>query len=208
MRIPILLFTTLWAGSLFFSTAFDMLNVSGEWNAIIIGFSLLVIAYNMSSSAYQRTLQLAYIFGAGSFFSGMETIFYKSEFPEFGIAIVGTSLLSLSYGVRSKVYQSTLLLSYTVASFLFLYGWFDVLRGSIFEVFYIAITCFMVYFSVLVHSTFLLIISVLSMLSYIGYFTAHNFMQSVGWPLALIILGVLFFAVSAGALRIKRKYIL
>lgn len=206
MRIPILLLTTLWAGSSFFWIAFDMLSVQEEWNAIIIGFSLLVIAYNLSDSIYQRTLQLAYMFGAGLFFSGMGTVFYKSEFPELGAAIVGTSLLSVSYGIRSKVYQSTLLLSYIISSFLFLYGWFDALRGSIFEPVYIAISCFMVYFSVLVNSTVLLIISVISMLSYIGYYTAQHFVHSVGWPLALIVLGILFFAVSAGALRIKKKY--
>lgn len=207
MRIPVLLFTTLWAGSSFFSVAFDMLNVAGEWNAIIVGFSLLVIAYNLSDSIYQKILQLAYIFGAGTFFSGVAVMLYKSPFPEFSSAILGTSLLLVSYGVRSKLYQSTLLLSYIVSSLTFLYGWFDVLRGTSFEVLYIAIACFMVYFSVLVHSTVLLIISVLSMLSYIGYYTAQHFVNSVGWPLALIMLGILFFIISAGALRIKKKYI-
>ena len=207
MRIPVLLFTTLWAGSSFFTVAFDMLNVSGEWNAIIVGFSLLVIAYNLSDSIYQKTLQLAYIFGAGTFFSGMAMIFFKSSLYEFSAAIVGTSLLCIAYGVRSKIYQSTLLLSYVVASWLFLYGWFDALKGTSFEVLYIAIACFMIYFSVIVNSTVLLIISVLSMLSYIGYYTAQHFVHSVGWPLALIILGILFFIISAGALRIKKKYI-
>jgi uncharacterized membrane protein len=155
MRIPILLFTTLWFGGSFFAVAFDMLDVPERWIGIIIGASLLLIAYGLRSSIYQRTLQLAYFVG----------------------------------------------------SLLFLFGMFDVLRHTPFEILYLAITCFMIYMSVMAHSTTLLVVSVLAMLSYIGYFTAENFVNSVGWPLSLIVLGVLFFLVSAGAVRIKKKYI-
>lgn len=155
MRIPILLFTTLWFASSFFAVAFDMLEVPERWNAIIIGVSLISIAYGLRTSIYQRTLQLAYLFG----------------------------------------------------SLFFLFGAFDILENTPFEILYLAITCFMIYMSVMAHSTTLLVVSVLAMLSYIGYFTAQHFVHSAGWPLALIVLGVLFFIVSAGALRIKKKYI-
>ena len=206
LRIPVLLFTSLWCGSAFLSIAFDMLDVPPEWNATIIGLSLLIIAYNLSASTYQHTLQIAYIFGAGFFFTGIVGLFYKAQIYDLGTAIIGTSMLSLSYGVRSKIYQSTLLFSYVVSTIIFLYGWFDVLQNTPFEVLYIAVACSMVYFSVVVHSTALLFISVLSMISYIGYFTAQHFMNSALWPLALIMLGVLFFAVSIGTVKIKKKY--
>ncbi len=155
MRIPILLFTTLWFGGSFFAVAFDMLGVTERWSGIIIGTSLLLIAYGLRNSIYQRTLQLTYFVG----------------------------------------------------SLLFLFGMFDVLKHTPFEILYLAITCFMIYMSVVAHSTTLLVVSVLAMLSYIGYFTAEHFVNSVGWPLSLIVLGVLFFLVSAGAVRIKKKYI-
>lgn len=155
MRIPILLFTTLWFGSSFFWIELDRLGVYGKWNDIIIGISLLLIAYGLRGSIYRRTLQLLYLFG----------------------------------------------------SCLFLYGIFEVLEYTRFEILYLAITCFMIYMSVMAHSTTLLVVSVLAMLSYIGYYTAQHFMYSSAWPLALIMLGVLFFIISAGALRIKKKYI-
>lgn len=155
MRIPILLFTSLWFGSSFVAVAFDMIGVDDKWNMLIIGASLLSIAYGLRDSIYQRTLQLAYLFG----------------------------------------------------SLMFLFAVFDILRNTPFEVLYLAVTCFMIYMSVMALSTTLLIVSVLAMLSYIGYFTAEHFVRSVGWPLALIVLGVLFFIISASALRIKKKYI-
>lgn len=155
MRIPILLFTTLWFGSSFFWIAFDMLGIGENWNEIFIGLSLLLIAYGLRKTIYSRTLQLAYLAGSISF----------------------------------------------------LYGTFDVLQHSPFEILYLAITCFMIYMSVMAGSTTLLAVSVVAMLSYIGYFTEEHFVNSVGWPLSLIVLGIVFFLVSAGAVRIKKKYI-
>lgn len=155
MRIHIMLFTSLWFGCSFFAIAFDMMGIMENWNAILIGVSLLLIAYGLRASIYQRTLQLAYLIG------------------------------------------SILLLS----------GIFDVLRNTPFEILYLAITCFMIYVSVMANSTTLLVISVLAMLSYIGYFTAEHFVYSVGWPLSLIVLGILFFIISTGAIRLKKRYI-
>ncbi len=155
MRIPILLFTTLWFGCSFFSIAFDMLGIRENWNTIIIGISLLLIAYGLRTSIYRRTLQLAYLVGSVSF----------------------------------------------------LYGAFDVLQHSPFEIFYLAITCFMIYMSVIANSTTLLAVSVLAMMSYIGYFTTEYFRDYTDWPLILIVLGVLFFIISSGAIRIKKRYI-
>ena len=152
MRIPILLFTTLWFSSSFLWVSFDMLGVSEKLNAIIIGSSLLTIAYGIRSSIYQRTLQFAYLFG----------------------------------------------------SIMFLGGAWDLLDNS---PLYLALTCFMVYVSIFAHSTTLLVISVLAMLSYIGYFTTEHFMNSASWPVVLIVLGVLFIIIGAGAVRIKKKYI-
>jgi hypothetical protein len=206
-RIPIMLLTTLWFGSLFFAVTFDMLGLPQEWNTLIIGFSLLATAYGIAGSEYQRSLQIVYLAGLFTFFSGIAEIFRILHMPEWGMVIVGGSLLSVTYGVRGRVHPSTLSLSYLVGAFCFLFGWFDVLKETVFEGLYIAIACLMIYFSVIIHSTTLLVLSVLAMLSYIGYFTAEHFVNSAGWPVALIVIGVLFSAISAGALRIKKKYI-
>jgi hypothetical protein len=122
MRIPILLFTTLWFAGSFFAIAFNMLHVRESWSAIIIGSSLVLIAYGLRASIYQRTLQFAYLIG----------------------------------------------------SILFLYGMFDVLSHTPFEILYLAITCFMIYMSVMAHSTTLLVVSVLAMLSYMAVGTNYS----------------------------------
>ena len=65
----------------------------------------------------------------------------------------------------------------------------------------------MVYLSTYVRSRTLLFTSTIALLSFIGYFTARHFIDSIGWPIALILLGFLMIGLSAAAFRISRKYI-
>jgi hypothetical protein len=42
------------------------------------------------------------------------------------------------------------------------------------------------------------------MIVYIGYFTQKHFVDSVGWPIALIIFGLVMFGISGVAIRIGK----
>ncbi len=53
----------------------------------------------------------------------------------------------------------------------------------------------------------MLIVSTVAILGYISYFTERHFVESVGWPLALIMLGLVLIGMSTLALRLNRKYI-
>ncbi len=44
------------------------------------------------------------------------------------------------------------------------------------------------------------------MIGYLVWFTGEYFADSLGWPLALVIIGVLFIALSVLAVRINRRY--
>jgi hypothetical protein len=44
-------------------------------------------------------------------------------------------------------------------------------------------------------------------LAYTAWFTGEHFAESVGWPIALIIFGLLLIGLSALALRIDRNYV-
>jgi hypothetical protein len=64
-----------------------------------------------------------------------------------------------------------------------------------------------VYLSVIVHSRTVLFVATLAMLAYTGWFTGEHFADSVGWPIALIIFGLLMIGLSALAFRIDRDYV-
>ena len=61
--------------------------------------------------------------------------------------------------------------------------------------------------STVVRSGVLMLVGTLSMLCYIGYFTAEHFANTLGWPIALVIIGIAFIGISAMAVRLNNKYI-
>ena len=64
-----------------------------------------------------------------------------------------------------------------------------------------------VYGSVLLHSRTLLAVGTLAILAYTAYFTGEHFVDSVGWPLALVAFGLVLIGLSALAVRIDRDYV-
>jgi hypothetical protein len=63
----------------------------------------------------------------------------------------------------------------------------------------------MLYACVILQSRALLLTTVFAMLGYIGYFTAQHFVDSLGWPISLVLMGVAFMGVSTLAMRVKRR---
>jgi uncharacterized membrane protein YGL010W len=63
------------------------------------------------------------------------------------------------------------------------------------------------YLSVYVQSRFVLVISGISLISYILKITSKYFVDSIGWPVALIGIGFLVIAIGYGTLYISRTYI-
>jgi len=52
-----------------------------------------------------------------------------------------------------------------------------------------------------------LLVGTLAMLIYIGYYTAEHFANTVGWPIALVIIGIALIGLSALAVRLNNQYI-
>jgi hypothetical protein len=50
-------------------------------------------------------------------------------------------------------------------------------------------------------------VATLAILAYTGYFTGQHFVDSVGWPLALIAFGLVLVGLSALAVRLDRHYV-
>jgi hypothetical protein len=60
---------------------------------------------------------------------------------------------------------------------------------------------------VALHSRTLLAVATLAILAYTGWFTSQHFVDSIGWPLALMAFGLLMIGLSALAVRIDRRYV-
>ena len=59
----------------------------------------------------------------------------------------------------------------------------------------------------LLHSRLVLVISNLAIIGYIIYFTAEYFADSIGWPVALILLGFIIIGIGYFSINLNRKYL-
>lgn len=57
------------------------------------------------------------------------------------------------------------------------------------------------------HSRLILVISTFATIGYIVYFTAEYFADSIGWPIALILLGFVIIAIGNFSIKLNRKYL-
>ena len=80
-------------------------------------------------------------------------------------------------------------------------------EGTPLEISFLALAAGFVYGSVLLHSRTLLAVATLAILAYTAYFTREHFVDSVGWPLALVAFGLVLIGLSALAVRIDREYV-
>lgn len=121
--------------------------------------------------------------------------------------VIGSSLLCLTYAIQRSKHMAIAPFWYFVGAVLLLWSIFEWVEGSLFEPIYLGMTAFMIFLSTFVRSRTLLIIGTFAMLIYIGYYTAEHFANTVGWPIALVIIGIALIGLSALAIRLNNQYI-
>ena len=155
LRQSMLLFLAVFFGTLFWMTAFDLIQMDDERGALVLGGSLVLAAIGVGRTPHGSITPPWFLFGAMAF----------------------------------------------------LYGLFDLVGETPFEILFIITASGFVYLSAAIQSRTLLLVSTAAILGYTGWFTGEHFADSVGWPLALVMFGLLMIALSALAFRIDRQYI-
>lgn len=121
--------------------------------------------------------------------------------------VMGISLMCIAYALGRSSHLAIAPFWYLVGSLSLLISIFDVVKRSPFELLFLGVSAFVIFLSTTVRSGVLMLVGTLSMLSYIGYFTAEHFANTLGWPIALVIIGIAFIGISAMAVRLNNKYI-
>jgi len=156
--------------------------------------------------AKQRTVLAfsAVLFGC-IFFANLFDIWDVDE-KLIGIAI-GSSLLCIAYAMQQSKHMAIAPFWYFVGAVLLLWSMFELVENSLLEPVYLGATAFIIFLSTYVRSRTLLLVGTLAMLIYIGYYTAEHFANTVGWPIALVIIGIALIGLSALAVRLNNQYI-
>lgn len=187
--------------------AMDELFSGGDWRqAVLITAGVMLLQQGAVFWQYRTAVLLSttVIFSLGFLGVGFELL----DVAEDLIAVVlGAALIGLCIGLRNTPYRITLALWYVLGTVAFYGGLFSELDNTPFDLLYAVVACGGLVLSTYVHSRILLFGSTIALLIFIGYFTERYFVDSIGWPFALIMLGLILVGLSLLALRLDRRHI-
>lgn len=199
-------FTALFFVYGFMHVGLDMLGVSFAYIAIILGASLFLVGSALEESPQRVLAEPALLIGAFWLNGGLFDLLARYIAANWASLIIGMCLMLTAYGLhKSDRYPRLIGLGYLAGSIMLYTGLFDLVENTSIELIFLAVTAALLYVCVVLQSKALLLTTVLAMLSYIGYFSAEHFADSLGWPVTLVLMGIAFMGVGTIAIKLKRQ---
>jgi len=187
--------------------AFDEYGSGGDWRwASLITCGAMALQFGAVFGMLRRStpLFMTMLFATLFFWTALDLV----NADETVVALlIGGSMLLAAIGIDRTGHRDITPVWYLLGASLFMYGVFDAVERTPFEIVFLGVAAAFVYLSVVVHSRTLLFVSTLGILAYTGWFTGQHFADSVGWPIALIAFGIFMIGLSALAMRIDRLYV-
>jgi hypothetical protein len=186
---------------------FDEYGSGGDWrwaSLVTCGTMAVQVAAVFRLNRGTVALFLLMVFSTFFAWTGMDLLDVDGKLMAL---LIGGGLLLATIGVSRTVHHSLTPMWYTAGTISFLAGLFDVVEGTPTELLFLVVAAGFVYLSVVLHSRTLLVVATAAILAYTGWYTGQYFADSVGWPVALIVFGLLMIGLSALAFRIDRDYV-
>jgi hypothetical protein len=187
--------------------AFEEFGSGGDWRwAGLVTAAVMAIQFGLAFFVARRStlLFVSVTFAMSALWTGLDLM--DMDGGVMALTLGGTLVLSAIWADR-QAHRDVTPPWYFVGAAAVLGGVFDLVESSPVEVIFVAAAASFVYLSVVVRSRTLLVVSILAILAYTGYFTAEHFADSIGWPLALVGFGLAMIGLSALAVRLDRRYV-
>jgi hypothetical protein len=189
------------------------MNVSDAGVQMVIAAISLAL-FGISFVIYRKTLFALFsiLFGTWLYFStanfmlGNNPIYQDWNLYLYLAMIAGISYLSLGYYISTRASYEKL------KGFLYSFGSIYLLTaalalGGVWDVLAVGLVFLVIIMSVYLKSRALLTFGSLYLMAYLLKITSKYFSQSLGWPLALVIAGLLLMAVGYFSFYLNKKYI-
>jgi hypothetical protein len=187
--------------------AFQEFGSGGDWRiAALVTSGATCAQMGVTFQWVRRSTPLFMVLVFGSLFWVTTLDLFDADGQTIAL-VMGGSLFLAAVGIDRTPHRDITPPWYFVGAASFLYGFFDVVERTMFELAFIAAAAGFVYASVVLRSRTLLFVATLAILAYTGWFTRQYFADSIGWPLALIVFGLFMIALSTLAFRIDRDYV-
>ena len=187
--------------------AFAEYGSGGDWRLASLtasGTMALQFAATFAALRCSVALFMVILFGTLFWWTALDLLDVDGTAIEI---VLGASMLTAAIGVDRMGRGAIVPFWYFVGGTAFLHGLFEAVERTPFEIAFLAAAAGFVYASVAFHSRTLLVVATLAILAYTAWFTSRHFVDSIGWPLALMAFGLFLIGLSALALRIDRAYV-
>lgn len=205
-RRTLLAFTSLFFLYAFMHVGLDLLGLEITYIAIFLGASVFLVGAALEKTSHRVLGEPALLIGSCWLNSGLFDLIAMLTSRNWASLIIGISVMLTAYGLhKSERYPRLIALGYFVGSIMAYTGLFDLVQNTSIELIYLAVTTSALYACVVLESRALLLTTVIAMLSFTGYYSAEYFVDSLGWPITLLLMGVTFLGVGAIALKVQRR---
>lgn len=205
-RRTVLAFTALFFAYSFMHVGLDLLGFEIAYIAIVLGASVFLVGTALEKTTHRVLAEPALLIGVCWLNSGLFDRIAMITSGNWASLIIGVSVMLTAYGLhKSERYPRLIALGYFVGSIMAYTGLFDLVQNTSVELIYLAVTASVLYACVVLESRALLLTTIIAMLSFIGYYSAEYFADSLGWPITLVLMGVAFLGVGTIALKVKRR---
>lgn len=146
-------------------------------------------------------------------FKSMEGLMYQPHLLTWATIAVGTAYILVGYGyARSSAEGEASRENRSVRNLLYALGTLAVLGAGFsldgfWDLVYIPLLFAMFYLSVFLRTRAMLIIAALYLIAHLVYLTSKYFVDSIGWPIALVICGFIIIGIGYASLYVMRKYL-
>lgn len=189
-------------------------NIQTPWPIAMI-FALIFLFYSILT-LIQKNIILTFFTIANAtvaIYMAVFAILENGSFPEGQIIAYLTMVVGISYLLLARSFQGTW--NERLVGLLYFFGITGILGAAfnetigqvIWQLIYIPIIIGSILLAVHLKSRSILTSSTIFLIIFVSYITSEYFADSVGWPLALVFLGLLFIGLGYLSIAINRKYI-
>lgn len=172
--------------------------------AAILIFGMMTAQQGLAFWKLRRTSLafLAIVFWNATIGAAMSWLNFDGEVASI---IGGISMLSLARLADKSVHRSISPFWYFVGAACVLCAFWSLVEGTPLDLIYLGLNAFFIFLSIRFASRALLFVSVMGLLAYLSYFTYEYFADVIGWPIALIVMGLVMIGTSAYAVKLGQR---
>lgn len=187
--------------------------ITGTWTGQMIFSSILLVFFGISLTAFRNSIFLLattlsgtwLIYATLLFLLEQATITNMGDIMAYFTMLIGVAYFLLGQSLEKGRYVRVSGLLAEIGIFAFFIA--GLTPGGIMDVIYIGLIALAIYLAIQIKKKLLLITSSLFLAVYLIKMTAEHFSQYTGWPLALIVCGLILIALGYFTVYLNKKYL-